>query len=184
MKNMAWMALILGACGPDKSPNDPSAAETSAADTDEETAATPTSAGGTSGTGETTAGSSGESDFAARCREFAAGPAGSALVMELCVCRVANGSAPDIATCIKDMTLGGGDDGTCMCDYYEDRPDGQAYIECLIAADDKAAACVAAAACDEDQVDVCFGAYSNDSSACPRPSEATLKGLQAACPAG
>lgn len=175
LKHMAWIVLTLGACGADKPSNDPTAADTGV-----ETAATQTTDGGTSGTGGTTGG---ESDFAARCRAFAVGPAGSALALEQCACRVKNGSEPDIETCIANMTLDdGGTDGMCVCDYYEDHPDEQFYLECIFEADAVGAACIAAAECDEDQIGACFEPGGGGYIDCPPPSEATMKGLPAACP--
>lgn len=175
---MLVAALTIGACGPGGSPNDPT--ET---DTGGETATTPTDGGDETGSGGTTAGSGGEEGFAERCLKFGTGPAGSAFVAELCVCRVESGGDPDIETCVENMTLGE-QDGTCMCAYYADHPDGQAYVDCLIAADEKAATCVASSACDEDLVEACFETFGADNSACPPPAEATLEGLSAACPSG
>lgn len=144
-----WVALGVGACGPDKS---------SAADT-------------------------GEGDFLATCLEHF-GPEGSPLVAEVCECRVANGSATDVASCIEKMNQGGSDETACLCDYYADHPDGQAYIGCLITSDEMAADCVAAAACDEDEGDACFNMLGEDLEACPPLSEATREGVAAACPSG
>ena len=71
-----------------------------------------------------------------------------------------------------------------MCHYYADHPDGQAFVDCLVAADQEAGACVASAACDESGLDACFEAYGQDNEACPRPSDEILEGLSAACPPG
>lgn len=180
--NYAWRtitaACLLGtlasACGGGK--QDETSGATPGTTEDAPTEATaPTEA---SETGTSTAGTTGDPEFALLCAESFAD--GQKIIEAQCQCLFDQGVVDDVAECAEDPD---GVTDECTCDVYGQFPDTKAGLECARPAQTTALACLAGVSCKDssEAFSMCMGVYFESIEGCAPPEKEVVGQLAIQC---
>ena len=164
------VALGAGACFTDKGASPSDATSDASGDDKTTTNGVPTTGGSGSGTtGDTSSGSTGDPTgdptFGSTTGETPGDPAielrcqswievGTSWHDDICVCFVAAGDYRDQETCVA--AIGASERYfDCLCSIYAKYPESNAFLDCVIPAQEQYGSCVTSAGCDQAKLDGC-----------------------------